>query len=103
MRSRLWCAKITDSAGGTTVVKQWNAVCAALLLTTAAVTLLTPSRALCELRCEKPAVSAGVVCTGTRLLQRFELCNRGERLVEIGEVKLSCGCLSPRLSRRILK
>jgi hypothetical protein len=52
-----------------------------------------------EIHCEKSAVNAGVVFTGTKLLQRFVLVNRGESEVQILEAKASCGCLSPRLDR----
>src|SRR5713226_1531575 len=46
-----------------------------------------------EIHCENPAVNAGVVFTGTRLLQRIVLVNRGKSEVQILEAKASCGCL----------
>jgi hypothetical protein len=61
--------------------------------------LTVPLNGRGEIHCEKPAVNAGVVFTGTRLLQRFVLVNRGKSEVQILEAKASCGCLSPRLDR----
>src|SRR5205807_1920568 len=55
-----------------------------------------------ELVCQKPLVNAGVVYTGTCLAQRFVLVNRGDAAAEVIEAKASCGCLSPRLSRRMV-
>jgi hypothetical protein len=81
---------------------QRNAYIAAIFLSAIFAIGLTSSRAHCEVFCANPRVNAGVVYTGTRLRQSFELCNRGNRIVEIGELRASCGCLSPRLSRRIL-
>jgi|GEM_PF-276966 len=67
------------------------------------VLLALPLNGRGEIHCEKPAVNAGIVFTGTRLLQRFVLVNRGKSEVQILEAKASCGCLSPRLdSMRLL-
>ncbi|HEV3084006.1 MAG TPA: DUF1573 domain-containing protein [Gemmataceae bacterium] len=72
----------------------WQASLGAVLLL-----LIVPLNGRSEIHCEKPAVNAGVVFTGTRLLQRFVLVNRGKSEVQILEAKASCGCLSPRLDR----
>jgi hypothetical protein len=79
-----------------TLMRQAVLACIALVV-------LNPNRARCELYCKQPSVNAGVVYSGTRLLQSFTVVNRGNNAIEISEAKASCGCLAPRLGRRIFK
>jgi Protein of unknown function (DUF1573) len=60
--------------------------------------LLPPVRA--ELHIAQPAANVGEVRGGTALTHRFTFVNRGSETVEITDVRPSCGCLTPRLSRR---
>ncbi|TMQ32879.1 MAG: DUF1573 domain-containing protein, partial [Planctomycetota bacterium] len=56
-----------------------------------------------DLHFERPAVNAGVVYSGSRLLQRFPFINRGSSSIEITDARASCGCLAPRVSQRVVK
>jgi Protein of unknown function (DUF1573) len=56
-----------------------------------------------DLYFEKPAVNAGVVYSGSRLLQRFPFISRGSSSIEITDARASCGCLAPRVSQRFVK
>jgi len=78
---------------------RWTALAVLPLLIFAA----APSTGRSEIYCDKPAVNAGVVFTGTRLVQRFKLSNRGKAPLEVLEARASCGCLSPRLDRKRLQ
>jgi hypothetical protein len=49
----------------------------------------------------EPTADAGIVRTGTSLRQRFEFVNRGTNAVEILDLRASCGCLTPRLEKRV--
>src|SRR5579884_3615222 len=70
-----------------------------------AMTWLAEGRAAAgaDLVCVEPLVDKGLVRSGSPLAQRFTLVNRGREAVEITEVKPSCGCLVPRLEKRLLQ
>jgi hypothetical protein len=53
------------------------------------------------LKFEETRADAGAVRTGPVLSHRFAFANRGSVPVEIVEIRASCGCLTPRLARRI--
>jgi hypothetical protein len=52
------------------------------------------------LECPDPVVNAGEVRSGAPLRASFKLVNRGPGVVEVTDVRSSCGCLVPRLERR---
>src|SRR5207237_7508843 len=47
------------------------------------------------------AADAGQVYTGKELAHTFAFVNRGPEAVEIVEARASCGCLTPRLEKRV--
>src|SRR5688572_18465937 len=49
------------------------------------------------------SVDIGLVRGGQKLAQCFELVNRGTESVEILDIQQSCGCLAPRLEKRLLE
>src|SRR5262249_46320710 len=53
--------------------------------------------------CPEPVVERGTVRGGPLLTQRFTLTNRGAAIVDIVEARVSCGCLTPKLSARWLQ
>jgi hypothetical protein len=59
--------------------------------------------AAAELRCVPPAADLGEVRGGPARKCGFELINDGKQLIEIVEVERGCGCLEPKLDRRILQ
>jgi hypothetical protein len=61
-----------------------------------------PAAARAEVHCEQPAAETGEVRSGTALSHRFALVNDSKETVEILDVSASCGCLTPRVDRRIL-
>jgi hypothetical protein len=61
------------------------------------------SRADAELRCVPPAVDLGEVRGGPARQHRFELINEGKATIEILAVEPGCGCLAPRLDRKLLQ
>ncbi|HEY7327499.1 MAG TPA: DUF1573 domain-containing protein [Gemmataceae bacterium] len=56
-----------------------------------------------ELECAQPVVDKGEVKSGVSLSHRFTVCNRATETVEITDVRPSCGCLVPKLEKRILQ
>src|SRR5260370_8895064 len=54
-----------------------------------------------ELHCDLPAVQTGEVHTGAPLSHRFALVNNGAETIEILDMNLSCGCLTPLATQRI--
>jgi hypothetical protein len=54
-----------------------------------------------ELRLEQPSADAGTVKTGQALSHQFSFVNAGPAAVEITDVRASCGCLTPRVDRRV--
>jgi hypothetical protein len=69
----------------------------AVLLVCAAATA-----ARAELRSPEATVSLGEVRSGVRRNERFRLVNDGSASVQILEVKTTCGCMKPRLSKETL-
>ncbi len=69
-------------------------------LVTALVTVLVASTARAELRFQEPQANAGVVYTGAQLVHRFPFVNQGPGVVEVRDIRASCGCLAPRLPQR---
>src|SRR5919198_3882141 len=56
-----------------------------------------------DLFCPRPVVELGEVRSGVPLAQRFTVVNRGREVVEVTDVRPSCGCLAPRLEPRRLR
>jgi hypothetical protein len=70
---------------------------AGLALVLDVTTFFTAARA--ELYCDQPSFSAGTVHNGTPLAHRFTFVNRGDTVVEITGVRVTCDCLTPQLDR----
>jgi hypothetical protein len=64
---------------------------------------LRPAPVRAELECPQTVVDKGEVKSGLSLSQRFALRNRGSEAVEITDVRPSCGCLAPKLEKRMLQ
>jgi hypothetical protein len=62
--------------------------------------LILPSPARADLFCDKPQIQAGDVRSGEALSHRFTFVNQGSEVVEITQIRPSCGCLTPRLEQR---
>jgi hypothetical protein len=56
-----------------------------------------------ELSCPQPVAQAGKVRAGAPLVQRYTLFNRGPEVIDIQELRSSCGCMSPHLKERRLQ
>jgi hypothetical protein len=66
--------------------------------------LVLPAPAIrAELECAQPVVDKGEVKSGVSLSHRFTVCNRAAEAVEIADVRPSCGCLAPKLEKRVLQ
>jgi hypothetical protein len=63
--------------------------------------VLDSSSARADLHFPKPAADAGEVKAGTPLAHRFEFVNDGPDVVEVTRLHTGCGCLTPRLDRRL--
>jgi hypothetical protein len=74
---------------------QWVALAVAWAVTAAA--------ARAELRFPQPTVNVGVVRAGMSLSHRFTFVNDDRRELEIVEARASCGCLSPKLDKRVFR
>jgi hypothetical protein len=59
----------------------------------------TPARA--DLRFPEPVADAGSVRTGAPLAHTFHFINTGPGTIEVTEARGSCGCLSPKLEKRV--
>jgi hypothetical protein len=59
-------------------------------------------RAQAELRVAEPTVNLGEIRGGAPLQVNFTLVNTGPEAVDIVEVNRGCGCLAPRLDKRLL-
>jgi hypothetical protein len=70
-------------------------------LLTAALFLLASTAVRADLFCAERVVQAGEVKAGQLLARRFVFRNRGQQDVEIRDIHASCGCLKPRLDKRI--
>ncbi len=55
-----------------------------------------------ELLVASPSIDLGVIRGGRNLTHRFELFNRGAEGIEILDVQRGCGCLSSKLSQRVI-
>jgi hypothetical protein len=73
-------------------------LCCSLLLAAGVVT-----RADAGLRCVPPAVDLGEVRGGPARQHRFDLVNDGPTAIEILNIERGCGCLTPRLDRKVLQ
>jgi hypothetical protein len=67
----------------------------------ACLAFLVPSPARADLRFQQPAVSLGSIKAGEPLAHTFAFVNDGPGEVEITNARASCGCLVPRLDRRL--
>lgn len=67
------------------------------------VLFLGTARLCAELECKTSVVDKGEVRSGRPLSHRFTLLNRGSEAVEITDVKPSCGCLAPKIEKRLLR
>jgi hypothetical protein len=76
------------------------AAVAALVLVLDATTFLTTVRA--DLHCAQPSFSAGTVHNGMPLAHRFTFVNRGDGIIEITGVRVTCDCLTPQPERTSL-
>lgn len=56
-----------------------------------------------DLQFPQPTADVGQVRSGTPLSHTFRFTNAGPNPVEVTEVQGSCGCLKPRLSKRLLQ
>ncbi len=74
-----------------------------LALSVPMVLLLGTAPVRAELECLQSVVDKGEVRSGLPLAQRFLFCNRGPGPVEITDVRPSCGCLAPKLDKRVLQ
>ncbi len=63
--------------------------------------LLLASAARADLHCDQPTAQVGEVRTGAGLSHRFALVNNGGETLEILDVQASCGCMTPRVDRRV--
>jgi hypothetical protein len=61
---------------------------------------LCSAKAHADLAFANPAVDVGEVRSGTPLRQRFAFDNRGPEAVEITDLRASCGCVRPVLTKR---
>src|SRR5262249_18026760 len=52
---------------------------------------------------DEPHANAGMVKTGNVLSHQFHFINQGPETVEVTEARASCGCLSPRLEKRVFQ
>ncbi len=71
--------------------------------TTVFLLLLSAPALRADLRIAQSQLNAGEVHSGAPLSQRFVFLNTGHETIEITGVQGSCGCLTPRLTRRTLK
>jgi hypothetical protein len=75
----------------------------ALVVVGTAMALLWSSRSCrAELVCSESVVDKGETRNGLPLSHRFRFVNRGTDPVEITDVRPSCGCLAPKVDRRIV-
>ena len=75
----------------------------ALVLSVPMVLILSPKPVRAELECTQPVVDKGEVKSGQPFSHRFTIANRGPGVVEITDVRPSCGCLGPKLDKRGLQ
>src|SRR5438270_11260211 len=61
--------------------------------------MASAGEARAALHCQEPAVRLGDVRAGVPLARSFELVNRGSAIVDVTEVRPSCGCLNLKLDR----
>jgi hypothetical protein len=64
--------------------------------------LAATTPALAGLECPEPVVNAGEVRSGASLRHVFRIVNRGSETIEVLDVRSSCGCLSPKLDKRLI-
>src|SRR5258708_6392633 len=65
--------------------------------------LFAATGAWADLQFTQPKVDAGTVKSGAPLVREFAFTNNGSANVEILEIQGSCGCLKPKLERRVYK
>ena len=70
------------------------------LLVVGAILMLRTEAVRAELTCEQPVAQKGEVPSGMSLSHRFTIVNSGRDVIEVTEVRPSCGCLAPKLDRR---
>jgi hypothetical protein len=66
------------------------------------VLILAGTPVFAGLECAEPVVNAGEVRSGAPLRHVFRIVNRGPGKVEVFDVRSSCGCLTPKLDRRVI-
>jgi hypothetical protein len=81
------------------MTRRWSSRQAAVALAVFLAWLTPGARA--DLHFPQPEADAGVVYTGKELTHRFAFVNRGPEAVEIAEARASCGCMAPRLDKRL--
>jgi hypothetical protein len=61
---------------------------------------LPEAEAQADLHCDSPVFNAGEARSGVPLRHRFVFVNVGPGVVQVSDVRTSCGCLTPRLGQR---
>src|SRR5690242_2035872 len=67
------------------------------------VLVLSGDSSQADLAFTQPLFDAGQVRTGAPLVHQFHFVNQGPETVAITQVRADCGCLTPRLGRRVYK
>src|SRR5437870_4030225 len=68
-----------------------------------ALLMMIPAGARADLTFPRPIVDVGQVRSGLPLSHTFRFTNAGSSPVAVTEVQGSCGCLTPRLDKRLLQ
>src|SRR5690242_14036864 len=76
---------------------------APIVMTIPLLLLLGVTRAGAELECPQPHFDKGEVRSGVPLSHTFRITNQGPEVIEITDVRPSCGCLAPELRQRRLQ
>jgi hypothetical protein len=84
--------------------RYWRSFLLSARATAAALTLfLCCASTRADLKFAQSIVTVPEIRTSVPFAHRFDFVNQGPETVEITEVRAGCGCLTPRLSRRVLK
>jgi hypothetical protein len=71
-------------------------------LQAAVLLLVAGTPAVAGLECDQAVVNAGEVRSGAALRHVFRIVNRGPGSAEVVDVRSSCGCLRPKIEKRLL-
>jgi hypothetical protein len=64
--------------------------------------VMLSASARADLHCTAPEAQVGEIKSGAPLTYRFQVVNRGPGLVEVMQLRTSCGCAVPHLEQRML-